>query len=278
MSLAAQFQLLGPLAARVEGRPLVLGGSRQRALLALLLIHPNESVGVERAVDELWEGHPPTSAIGMLRTAVSQLRATFRGAGCCEELLATTKTGYVLEVDPEQVDSRLFVERAKAAVRPDLDAATAVRSLDDALALWRGEALADFKGESFARAERGRLDAARLSALTARGDRLLDLGRHLEVVIEVGALVMQHPENEALRAQLVVAMYRSGRQAEALRILQDGRRYLARELGLEPGPLLRHLEEAILVHDPTLWRPVRERALVQPSGACTRVQSRFRPR
>ncbi len=245
-----EFGLLGPLEVRKGERVVPVGGAKQRALLAILLLHANEVVSRDRLIDALWAERPPGTADRSLDHQVSRLRKTLEPS----EMLVTRSGGYVLEVEPEQIDARRFERlleegrRANAAGKP-ADAAEALR---EALALWRGDALADLAYESFARTEIERLEELRLAALEERVDADLALGRHQALVAELESLTAKHPLRERLRGQSMLALYRSGRQAEALRVYSETRKRLVEELGIEPGEALRQLEQAILRHDPSL--------------------------
>ena len=252
-----EFRILGPLAVYSEGRELSFGGAKQRAVLAILLLHRNEVVSVDRLVDELWGDRPPATALKVVQVYVSQLRTALRGRrgrGDEERVLVTRAPGYMLCVEPGQLDADRFeglVDRA----RQELAAGSARRgahTLLEALALWRGPALADFARDSFAQSEIARLEEARISAVEERVEADLALGRHSELVGELEALVAAHPLRERQRGQLMLALYRSGRQAEALAAYRDARRLLVDELGLEPSHALQALEKAILVQDPAL--------------------------
>jgi DNA-binding SARP family transcriptional activator/basic membrane lipoprotein Med (substrate-binding protein (PBP1-ABC) superfamily) len=268
-----QFLILGPFEVREEGRPVVLGGSRQRALLALLLLHRNEVVTSERIVDGLWGEQPPKTAAQAVRVYVSQLRKALepeRADGAEPEVLATRGAGYVLRVQPDELDLDRFEalaaegRRLLAAGDPKEAAAT----LRDAVSLWRGPSLADFAYEPFAQLEIARLDELRVAAGEDRFDAELAAGREGEVVPELEQLVAEHPLRERLRAQLMLALYRGGRQADALNVYQRGRRLLVDELGIEPGEALRRLETRILQHDPALDQvgPARPPPDVPPKG------------
>ncbi|MGH3072634.1 MAG: BTAD domain-containing putative transcriptional regulator [Gaiellaceae bacterium] len=250
-----EFRMLGPLEVEDAGRVLPLRGPRQRALLATLLISANEVVADERLFDELWGDEPPASGRTALRVRVSQLRKWLGGA------LVTRSPGYMLSVDPDLIDAHRF-EQLLAAGREALptDPTRAASTLQEALALWRGPALADVAAEPFARAEAARLDELRLTTLELRIEADLALGRHLELVSELEALVAERPLRERLRGQLMLALYRSGRQAGALTVFREGRALLVDELGIEPERELRDLEAAILRQDPALspTRPGRE--------------------
>jgi DNA-binding SARP family transcriptional activator len=241
-----EFRILGPLEVVEQGRPLKLGGSRQRALLALLLTRANEVVSTDRLIDELWGAQPPKTAANALQYHVSQLRKALAP----HEAIVTQDPGYVIRVGPDELDLLRFerlVEEARRAA-PEL----AAQRLREALDLWRGPALAGLAHESFAQAETPRLEELRLGALEQRFEADLALGRYAELVGEVQALVGEHPLRERLRAVLMQALYGSGRQVEALEIYRETRRLLVDQLGIEPSPALQELEQAILRHDPAL--------------------------
>jgi DNA-binding SARP family transcriptional activator len=244
-----EFGILGPLAVWRDGREVPVGAAKQRALLAVLLLHRNELVPTERLIDDLWGERPPATANKAVQVYVSQLRKTL-GDG----LLETGPTGYVLRLAPGSVDLDAFEDllgRGRALLAGG-SAAEASELLRRALALWRGPALADFRYESFARDEGGRLEELRLVALEQRLEADLALGRHAEAVPELEGLVREHPLRESLRGLLMLALYRSGRQADALAAYQAAREALVEELGLDPSESLQRLETAILRHDPTL--------------------------
>jgi DNA-binding SARP family transcriptional activator len=221
-----EFRILGPLEVVRDGRVLQVGGGRQLALLAVLLLHANEAVSVDRLVEELWGETPPPTAAKIVRNSVSLLRKALGDAG---ELIRTHGQGYELVLAPGALDAdrfeRLLTEGRRALA--DCDAARSRALLEEALALWRGPALADFVYEPFAQRKIGRLDELRLSALEERIEADLRLGRHAELVAELEPLVREHPLRERLRGQLMLALYRSGRQAEALAAYQEGRRLQA---------------------------------------------------
>jgi DNA-binding SARP family transcriptional activator len=240
-----EFRLLGPLEARDRGRPLALGGPKQRGVLAMLLLRPNEVVSTDRVIDELWGDRPPRTVDAYIQNCVSRLRRVLG-----PETIETRSPGYVLRADPKTIDAVQF-ERAltaSAALEP-LERATALR---EALALWRGPALSDLAFERFAQDEIARLDELRLSALELRLGAELELGRHADVIGEIEALARRHPTRERLRYLQMLALYRSGRQRDALRVYQETRLELVEELGLEPGEELRSLERLIIAQDPTL--------------------------
>src|SRR5262245_38416044 len=244
-----EFRMLGPLEVADGGRGVALGGAKQRALLGVLLLHAGEVVPVERLVDELWGEQPPGSSGKLVQGYVSGLRRAL-GPGR-EELLATHAPGYALRVAPDALDLFAF-ERLLAEARSAGAPAAAAERMRAALALWRGPALANVVFEGHAQHEAESLNARRLAAVGERIDLDLELGRDAELVGELEALVAEHPFRERLRAQLMLALYRSGRQADALRAYQDARRRLVDELGLEPGQELQQLERRILAHDASL--------------------------
>jgi DNA-binding SARP family transcriptional activator len=247
-----EFRILGPLEV-VDGDTTIRPqAAKQRALLGVLLLHPNEVVSSERLIDELWGERPPTTAAKTLQTYVSQLRRLLG-----REVIATRPPGYLLRVQEHAVDSVRF-RRLTARARHHLadgEHEQAHALYVDALALWRGSALADVVFESFAHNEVECLEEERLAALTERIDCELALGRHDDLIAELKLLVEQYPLRERLRAQLMVALYRSARQADALAAYQDARRTFVDQLGLEPSRELQGLERAILTHDATLEPP-----------------------
>jgi DNA-binding SARP family transcriptional activator len=244
-----EFRVLGPLEVWDDGGQVALGGPKPRALLALLLLHANEVVPADRLIDELWGEELPERAAAALRIHVSRLRkALARG------VVTFRAPGYLIRVEPDGLDLYRFerlVEEGRGLLARDL-AAHASERLRDALSLWRGPALADFAYESFAQPAIARLEEIRLAALELRIDAELALGRHDELIGELEALVTEHPLRERLRRDLMTALYRSGRQADALRAYRDARRTLVEGLGIDPSPALQELERAILRHDPAL--------------------------
>jgi DNA-binding SARP family transcriptional activator/DNA-binding CsgD family transcriptional regulator len=240
-----EFRVLGPLEAREGGRIVPLGGGRQRSLLGILLLHPNETVSVDRLVDELWGERPPARATKLVQGYVSALRKRLG-----PDRLVTRPPGYAVRVEPSELDSVEF-ERlvAEAHTKPPEGAA---RCLREALALWRGPALADVRLESVAASEAERLNELRVAGLLDRIDADLALGRREELVGELEALIAEHPLREHLRGQLMLALYRAGRQAEALEVYRQTRRVLIDELGIEPSVELQSLERAILNQEPTV--------------------------
>ncbi|MFP5378075.1 MAG: BTAD domain-containing putative transcriptional regulator [Acidimicrobiia bacterium] len=273
-----EVRVLGPLEVVDGERVAPLGGARQRGVLALLVMHAGRSLSADRIIDELWAGDPPPSAVTTLRGYLSHLRRALepdRPAGAPGAVLVGDGAGYRLAVEPGQVDAGRFealVARAGAALDGGR-AAAALDLVDDALALWRGPAFADFAFEPFARAEIARLDALRAAAEDLRVDARLALGRHAEVVGELEARVAASPLRERAWAQLMTALYRDGRQADALRAFQRARTTLLDDLGLEPGPELRALEAAVLAHDPALEAPPT--VAPPPPGNLPHLPSRF---
>jgi len=262
-----EFRILGPLEVVEEGRRLTLGGPRQRALLAILLTRANEVVSSDRLIDELWGARPPRTDTNALQYHVSQLRKTFGRS----EVIVTREPGYLIRVAPHGLDLLRFEQLVEEARRAPAD--QAARLLRDALSLWRGPALADLASEPFAQAEILRLEELRLAALELRIEADLALGRHGELVGELEVLVHEHPLRERPRARLMLALYRSGRQAEALDLYREGRRLLVDDLGIEPGLELQELEKAILRHDrglsspgPAATAPAPRRAIVVVTG------------
>jgi len=252
-----EFRILGPFEARENGRPLAVGAGKQRALLALLLLRAGEVVSTDQLIDALWGESPPASALNSVHVYVSQLRKVL-GEGC----LITRGRGYLLALEPEQVDLGCF-ERLLGEGRELLaggEAERARKALQTGIALWQGPPLVDFASQPFAQGEIARLEELRLAALEERIEADLALGRHLELVPELEALVHADPLRERLRAQLMLALYRSGRQAEALEAYRQARAMLVEELGLEPGRRLRELERAILSQDSQLDAPARAAA------------------
>jgi eukaryotic-like serine/threonine-protein kinase len=248
-----KFLILGPLEAYDGDRTLSLGGPKQRALLAMLLLHANEVVSSDKLVDVLWGEAGTEDGAKALSVAVSRLRKLLepeRPRGEAARALVTRPPGYALRLQEDELDLHRFerlVEDSRTA-----DPATAARLLRDALALWRGPPLADLAYESFAQREIARLEEARLAALEHRIEADLALGRHDEVVGELEGLTAEHPLRERLRGQQMLALYRSGRQAEALESYRIARAVLVEELGIEPGRRLRELHQAILEQDPGL--------------------------
>jgi DNA-binding SARP family transcriptional activator len=245
-----EFRILGPLEVVEDGRAVPLDRRRLRALLAFLLLHANELVSSDRLIDEVWGPEPPKTAGASLQNYVSRLRKAIG-----TEAIVSQPPGYVLRIDPERFDLARF-ERLTAEAR-GAEPRERAEKLRAALALWRGPALDDLAFEPFARDEVGRLEEARLAALEDCIDAELEVGREGELVRELEELVEQHPLRERFRAQLMRALYRAGRQADALAAFQSARDVLVEELGLEPGEELRQLQQAILQQSESLGPTAR---------------------
>lgn len=250
---AAEFRILGTLEVTDGVRSVDLHRPKPLALLAMLVLHANQVVSADRLIDALWGGSPPPSAANTLQSYVCLLRQLLApisgGAG-----IRTHAPGYVLVVHPAQIDAQRF-ERLVAQGRDAHavgDAHRAARVLGDALALWRGPALADFAYDAFADIEAARLEALRLAAVEEHAQAELALGRHAQVTCRLQPLAESHPLRESLWALLMLALYRCGRQAEALRAFQSAKRALREELGIDPCPALCRLEADILAQAPSL--------------------------
>lgn len=254
-----EYRVLGPLEAFGDGRQLLVTSARQRALLALLILNANRVLTPDRIIDELWGETPPESGAKAVVFHVGKLREILepdRPKGDPGSVLVTGSAGYMLDADPDSIDAVRFERLAtegRALLAHDPDAAAT--KLREALSEWRGDPLLDFAYEPFAQPEIRRLEELRLRATEDCLDADLNLGRHDALVGELGALVDDNPLRERLRGQLMLALYRCGRQAEALRVCQEGRRLLGEELGIELSPELRQLEELILRQDPALRMP-----------------------
>ena len=246
-----EFRILGPLEVVRDGESVVLGATQQRALLAVLVLHRGEMVSIDRLVDELWGERASATAAKTVHVYVSRLRKQLGS-----DVIATHGRGYRLAVEPEHVDVAQFealcVEGRRALSEGDATRASA--RLGSALGLWRGEPLADLTYERFAESAIGRLQQARLAALEDRIEADLALGSDGELVAELESLIASNPLQERLRGQLMLALYRAGRQADALAVYRQTSVLLRDELGIEPGPELREVERAILAHDPALQR------------------------
>jgi YVTN family beta-propeller protein len=253
----AEFGILGPLEVWRAGCAVPLGGPRQRAVLALLLLEANRVVSLDRLAEDVWGGHPPDGWVTTVQIYVSHLRQALepgRARGAAGEVLVTRNRGYLLRVDGERLDAARFQD-GFAAGRAALEAgrhAEAAGTLRAALGLWRSGVLADLADYAFTRPEAARLEELRLAATEARIDADLALGRHDALTAELEQLVAQHPLRERLHGQLILALYRCGRQAEALAAYQRVRDLLAGELGIDPGEPLQRLHASVLAHDPAL--------------------------
>jgi DNA-binding SARP family transcriptional activator len=246
------FRILGPLEVTGGGGTIVLSAEKPRTILGVLLLHPNEIVSQEQLANELWGEQKPPSAAKLVQTYIAKLRATLQSA-----VIETRPPGYLLHLEEEALDAAQF-RRLVSEARRRLEAGEpmhAVRRFNEALLLWRGPALADVSFESLAQDEVERLEEERIVALMDRIDCDLVLGRTDQLVPELQILVNRYPLRERPRAQLMLALYRSGRQADALQLYASTRRMLRDELGLEPSPRLQELEREILRHDPRLEPP-----------------------
>ena len=251
-----EFGILGPLEIAAGGQPLPVQGARTRAVLAMLLVHANQVVPADQLTAELWAGQPADRAAASLQVRVSQLRKALRAAGEADRLM-TRPPGYLIRVTPGELDAPRFEHLARdgETALAAGDGALAARRLDEALGLWRGAALADVDDAPFAQAEARRLEERRLAALESRAEARLACGGHRELIGELETLTAAHPLRERLWAHRMLALYRAGRQAEALRAYRDLRAILTGELGIEPSPALRELEGRILRQDATLAPP-----------------------
>jgi DNA-binding SARP family transcriptional activator/ABC-type transport system substrate-binding protein len=276
-----EFRVLGPIQASQDGRVVPLGGAQQRAVLAILLLHANRVVSADALAEGLWGERPPASAANTVQGYVSRLRKLLAsGDG---ELIVHRPPGYILQVEPDRVDAQQFERLVREATqaRANGEVEHAAELLRDALALWRGVALADVELNSFVHFELRRLEELRLTALEERIELDLELGRQADLISELDLLVGEHRFREGFRGQLMLALYRSGRQAEALEVYQQARRTLVEELGIEPSRPLRELEQAILRQDASLSGPREPRP--EPSegsrpGASPPVPSPRRPK
>jgi predicted ATPase/DNA-binding SARP family transcriptional activator/Tfp pilus assembly protein PilF len=243
-----EFRVLGPLEVVADGQPIELGGRKPRTLLAALLLRANELVSAERLIDALWGDQPPQTAQAALQVHVSHLRKLLG-----RDRIVTQSPGYLLRVGSDELDLQRFERLLKDA--REVDPPAAGQRLREALALWRGSALADFEQEPFAWAEISRLEQLRLDAVESRIDEDLVAGHHATLLPELDAMLAAHPYRERAHGQLMLALYRAGRQADALEAYRSARKTLVAELGIEPGPELRRLERAILDQDPELELP-----------------------
>ena len=266
-----EFRILGPLEVRDDDAVVEVPGAKRRALLAVLLLHANQVVSRDRLMDELWGDEQPESGVTALQVAVSKLR---KALGPAAPRLETRAPGYLLRIEPGELDLHRFEQLAESA--SGLEPERAAAKLREALAIWEGAPLAEFAYESFAQAAIGRLEELRLATLEKRVEAELELGRHADLVGELEALVVEHPLRERFRGQLMLALYRSGRQAEALAVYQSTRQALVESLGIEPSPVLQELEQAILRQDTSLdfaRIPAPERSIL----VAARNESGLRP-
>jgi DNA-binding SARP family transcriptional activator len=261
-----EFRILGPLEVVSDGQTVDLGGAKQRALLAVLLLHPNQVVSQDRLIDALWEEEPPDTAQKALQVHVSRLRKQLG-----TDRIETKAPGYVIRLEADELDVERFERLVEEGGRS---------RLAEALALWRGPPLDDVAHTRFARQEIGRLEERRLAVLEERIEADLAAGRQADLIAELESLVAGHPLRERLRALLMLALYARGRQAEALAVYQEARRALVDELGVEPGRELRDLHRRMLNQDPALdlrHDDLENHAIVERlrllSGECRRVLS-----
>jgi YVTN family beta-propeller protein len=247
-----EFRILGPLDVRADERSVPLGPAKQRAVLALLLLHAGDVVPVDRIVDELWGERPPSSAVKLVQTYVSRLRRELVGAGA--EAIVTRRPGYTARLDGDELDASRF-ERCLADARRNMangDPTTASALFTEGLALWRGRPAEDVVLHAGGDGRVARLEELRRAARDERLEVELELGHHTRVIGEIKELIAENPFSEHPRAMLMLALYRSGRQAESLAAFRDARETLKDELGVEPGGELQELHGRILDHDPTL--------------------------
>ncbi|MCF6509918.1 transcriptional regulator [Blastococcus sp. MG754426] len=252
-----ELSFLGPLRAAVAGAPAVLGGPRQRSVLARLAVAGGDVVSTDRIVDDLWDGEPPPKALASLQVHVSHLRRALepgRRTRSEATVLVSRAPGYALHLPREAVDAWRFADLV-ARAQGEAGAAARRELLERALACWRGPAYAEVADTAWAAPEVARLDELRLTALEARAEADLDLGRAGAVVPELDRLVREHPGRERAVRLLALALYRGGRQGDALAVLRRAREHLADELGVDPGRELRELEAAVLAQDPALDAP-----------------------
>jgi DNA-binding SARP family transcriptional activator len=238
-----EFRILGPVEVLHDGQTIAPGSPKQRALLVNLIVHHGKVVSRDRLIEDLWAGSPPSTGLGVLQNYISQLRKVLGAT-----VVVTRGTGYLLDVDPDSIDSVRFerlVEQGRTALQAG-DPSHAGQVVGEALGLWRGPALADIATEAFAQAEISRLHELRAVAVELGLEAQIARGQHREAVGAGEAAVAEHPFRERLWWLLMLALYRSGRQADALRAYQRARTALRDELGLEPGSELRDLEAAIL--------------------------------
>ena len=273
------FRILGQLEVRRAKHALRLGSPKQRALLGFLILHANTPVSRDQLIDELWGDAAPATVRAALNVYLSRLRRLLE-YGDGEQPLVTEAAGYVLRVPPGQLDAHRFEALLEQGRRQlaDGEVEPAAVTLRSALALWRGQALADLAYEPFAQTEIARLEELQLAALEERFEAELALGRHDALAPELEALIAEYPYRERLRAQLMLALYRSGRQVEALEAYRRARRTLVDELGLEPGPRLQELEQAILRQDPSLEPAERSSASAESGADPGRERTQLRTR
>ena len=266
--MPVEYRILGPIEAAVDGNPVQLGGRRPRAILALLLLQARRVVSTARLIEEVWPEGPPETADNLVQGYVSELR---KGLG--RDAIETRHPGYLLRTDPESVDLFLFERLASDGTTMLFEgqASEAAESLRQALNLWRGAALADLATEGILETAAARLDELRLIAFERRIEADLACGRHAELAGDLEVVVAEHPLREPLWALLMLALYRSGRQADALAAFRRARSVLIDELGLEPSPTLQDLQRRILNHDQSLAAPFAPEPAADGPGRCVLV-------
>ena len=268
-----EFRILGPLEVLSPEAPISLGGPRQRAVLAILLLNANRVVSIDRLADELYGGEPPATAVTQVQRQVSDLRKLLG------PVIETRPPGYLVRAGGDTLDlsqfERLAEEAGSALTHGAHERAAAL--LREALALWRGPPLADLAYEPFAAAPVARLEELRLAALEQRIEAELALGEHRRLIAELEALADEHPTHERFRAQLMTALYRAGRQEDALAAYRSLRRALVESFGIEPTPELARLEQAVLNQDPSLDAPSPAAAPAEPAPRVVLVSARSAP-
>jgi WD40 repeat protein/DNA-binding SARP family transcriptional activator len=252
--MGVEIRVLGHVGIVVDGQPVALSGSKQRAVLAMLALHANRTVSSDELVDGLWGEHPPASAAKNLQLYVSRLRKALSKNGS-EATIVTHGRGYELRLPEGAVDATRFERLVEEAAREPASAAGANGAASAALELWRGAPLADVASEPFAGPEIGRLEELHLRAIELAIDAELAAGRHAEVIARLEELIAEEPLREHLHAQRMLALYRAGRQSEALEAYRTAREALIEQIGVEPGPELQRLQAAVLDHDPSLDAP-----------------------
>ncbi len=250
--MAFEVRLLGSVEALVDGHSLALGGSKQRSVVALLALNANTTLSGDRLIDALWGDDPPASAAKNIQRYVSRLRKAF-GEGRAEAEILTRGRGYELRLATDAVDALRFEQLVEEAAREPAGGTNGLAGA--ALELWRGAPLADVAAEPFAAPEIGRLEELHLRALELAIDAELAAGRHAEVLARLEALIAEEPLRERFHAQRMLALYRDGRQAEALDAYREARSALIEQIGVEPGPELQRLQADVLAHDPRLDPP-----------------------
>jgi DNA-binding SARP family transcriptional activator len=270
MTNSLSYRLLGPVEVIANGRPVPIGRPRHRSVLAFLVLHANRLVSTERLVEAVWGGSEPTTARVQIQNDLSAIRRTLRGAVGCDPI-STRSAGYLISCASGQVDADAFGQQVAAATRlTGVDPVGGAARLRDALSLWQGQALADVNA-SYADAFRCGLEEVRLRAWEQLFTIELGVGRHAETLAELTRLVNDHPLNEQIAGQLMLALYRSGRQTEALQVARRLRDTLAEQHGLDPGAALRNLEHAILRGDTSLELPSAAPTASSAAGGVGRV-------